>query len=136
MEEKKSPDGQVDTSITLSRQRSNLAAKRTLLAHQRTLMAWTRTAVSLISFGFTIYTFFHNFGNKEAAQRPFGAVHFAMTMIATGLASLLLASIQHLRDVKALEEEYGEQPKDFALWLAALIFLLGLLGFVVVTFRL
>ena len=36
-----------------------LAVDRTRLAHERTMMAWIRTGVSLISFGFTIYKFFH-----------------------------------------------------------------------------
>ena len=37
---------------------TRLAYERTVLAHERTLMAWLRTAVSLITFGFTIYKFF------------------------------------------------------------------------------
>jgi putative membrane protein len=38
---------------------TQLSIERTMLAHERTLMAWVRTATSLISFGFTIYKFFH-----------------------------------------------------------------------------
>ena len=34
-----------------------LALQRTVMAADRTLMAWTRTALSLITFGFTIYKF-------------------------------------------------------------------------------
>ena len=45
---------------------TRLALDRTALAHERTLMAWVRTAVSLISFGFTIYKFFH----FELQNRP------------------------------------------------------------------
>ena len=37
---------------------TRLAIDRTRLAHERTLMAWVRTAVSMITFGFTIYEFF------------------------------------------------------------------------------
>ncbi len=36
---------------------TKLAADRTQLAYDRTLLAWTRTAISLITFGFTIYKF-------------------------------------------------------------------------------
>ncbi len=45
---------------------TRLALDRTALAHERTLMAWVQTAVSLISFGFTIYKFFH----FELQNRP------------------------------------------------------------------
>ena len=34
-----------------------LALDRNKLAAERTLMAWVRTALSMISFGFTIYKF-------------------------------------------------------------------------------
>ncbi len=37
---------------------TKLAIARTRLSYERTLMAWVRTAISLISFGFTIYKFF------------------------------------------------------------------------------
>ena len=42
----------------LSHERTDLGFQRTAMAHERTLMAWIRTAVSLISFGFTIYKAF------------------------------------------------------------------------------
>ena len=35
----------------------NLSFDRTRMAAERTLMAWVRTALSMISFGFTIYKF-------------------------------------------------------------------------------
>ncbi len=36
----------------------DMARLRTSMASDRTLMAWVRTALSMISFGFTIYKFF------------------------------------------------------------------------------
>ena len=38
---------------------TRLAYERTFLAHERTLMAWVGAASSLITFGFSIYKFFH-----------------------------------------------------------------------------
>jgi len=43
------------SSNQLAQDRTDLAATRTLIAADRTLMAWIRTALSLFSFGFTIY---------------------------------------------------------------------------------
>ncbi len=43
------------TPNELAHERTDLAAMRTMMAADRTLMAWVRTALSLQSFGFTIY---------------------------------------------------------------------------------
>jgi putative membrane protein len=43
------------TANEMAAERTSLALKRTLMAADRSLMAWTRTALSLISFGFTMY---------------------------------------------------------------------------------
>jgi len=47
---------------------TELALDRTNLAHERTLMAWVRTAVSLISFGFTIYKFFQYMREQQPGE--------------------------------------------------------------------
>jgi putative membrane protein len=113
-----------------------LAEDRTQLAHERTLMAWTRTATSLISFGFTIYTFFDNFGSKAASHKFLGAAHYALIMISIGLICLILASLQHWRDMHRMELELGAKPRFLALALAGMIAFLGIFGLLAVVFRL
>ena len=87
---------------------TRLAVDRTRLAHDRTLMAWVRTAVSMISFGFTIYKFFQ----LELQDRPpmehsvLGPRGFALIMIAIGVLSLLVSTIQHRRSVRMFRAEY------------------------------
>jgi putative membrane protein len=49
-----SPPGP-QTSLELSRLNTDMAYDRTLMAADRSVMAWVRTALSMISFGFTIY---------------------------------------------------------------------------------
>src|SRR5262245_43026286 len=102
---------------------TKLAIDRTRLAHERTLMAWVRTATSLISFGFTIYKFFQFLreGQAPAAEGMLGLRGFATLMIAIGLTALLLATVQHRRDRRALQEEFGPQPYSLAAFVAALI---------------
>ena len=79
----------------------DLAFERTMLPYERTLMAWIRTAVSLISFGFTIYYFLGEIkmtsGDHEQLFSP-GIV--GMIMILFGLLSLFLAQMQHLIAMK------------------------------------
>lgn len=114
---------------------TQLAIQRTQLAHDRTLLAWVRTATSLISFGFTIYKFFEAFHKKGESNAWLGYRTFAMLMIGTGLTCLVIAAIQNKRDAALLLREYGIRASSLALVLAALISILGILGFAAVVLR-
>jgi putative membrane protein len=115
-----------------------LAVERTRLAHERTLMAWVRTALSLISFGFTIYKFFE-YLKQNAQQNPAASAlnprRFGMSMILVGLFMLVVATVQHRRDLKALETRYGKGPDSLATIVAILVGGLGVLAFVGVLLR-
>jgi putative membrane protein len=91
-------------SLTHTPDSNEMAVDRTWLAHERTLMAWVRTAVSMISFGFTIYKFFQFEVEKDAPIRH-GLLtprDFALIMVTIGLVSLLGATVAHRRDVRGL----------------------------------
>ena len=124
------PDGESQGNIS-----TELAVDRTMLAHERTLMAWTRTATSLISFGFTLYTFFHNYQPQEPS-RPLGPRHYSIIMISIGLTSLLIATWRHHKDVAELEREYRAKPRRTAPIVALLIFAMGCVGLIAALFRL
>ncbi len=114
---------------------TKLAVDRTRLAYERTLMAWVRTAISLISFGFTIYKFFQIEGAGKQ-DHAISATEFSLVMIVFGLVSLLIATLEHRRDLNALRAEYPEIPPRSLAWvLAALISLLGILALVTVLLR-
>jgi len=112
---------------------TQLAVIRTCLALDRTMMAWVRTAVSLISFGFTIYKFFQYMEQKgERADRLIGPRGFGMLLITIGLATLLMATIQNRRTLKLLE---AESRYSLAEVLAAMISVLGILSLLAAIFR-
>ena len=115
--------------------KADLGVDRTYLAHERTLMAWTRTSASLISFGFTIYKFFEATRGAQGQRHPLGYVTFSITMISIGLASLVLATLQHRRDTKELETKYNLRPRYLTTITAGLIAGLGILGLLAVLFR-
>ena len=116
---------------------TQLAVDRTRLAHERTLMAWVRTATSLISFGFTIYKFFQYLQQKNEvrADRIFGPREFALVMIGIGLTALLLATVQHRRDMVTLRAMYPGVPNSLGTVLAGLLSILGIGAFIAVVFR-
>jgi len=117
---------------------TKLAVQRTQLALERTLMAWIRTGVSLISFGFTIYKFFQYLqenNHPAAAERLFGPRGFALAMITGGIASIVLGTADHRRQLRKLEKEYGWSESSWVLGVAGLISILGVVGFFAVLFR-
>jgi putative membrane protein len=116
---------------------STLAVNRTRLAYDRTLLAWIRTGTSLITFGFTIYKFFQfeRAGAESRPQRLIGPTEFALLMILIGLVSLVLATLEHRRDLKVLRAQYPEEHRSLAGILGALVSLLGLVALFAVVFR-
>ena len=57
---------------------SDLGAIRTILAADRTLMAWIRTALSMLSFGFTIYKFLQALADHGQIARTDSPQHVGM----------------------------------------------------------
>jgi putative membrane protein len=116
-----------------------LAVDRTRLSYERTLMSWIRTATSLITFGFSIYKFFEIESERAAAAsaRLIGPREFGIMMITIGLTSLLVATIEHSRDLSALKSQYPQArfPRSTARLMAGLISLLGVTAFVIAVFR-
>jgi putative membrane protein len=114
---------------------NQLAIERTRLAHERTLMAWVRTAVSLISFGFTIYKFFQYMveqGGGRVPQHLVGPRRFGMMMITTGLVSLILATLQNWRYMRQLRRQTREAVYSLATLMAAIVAILGIISLVLV----
>jgi putative membrane protein len=116
---------------------TDLSLDRTVLAHERTLMAWVRTSASLISFGFSIYKFFQYLAQSQGVTpyRLFGPQEFAAGMISLGMVTLVLATVQHRRDIKTLELKYGRAYRSLSVKLALLLSLLGVLLLFVVLLR-
>ena len=115
-----------------------LAMIRTRFALERTMMAWVRTAVSLISFGFTIYKFFQYMqdkGERPRADRLLGPREFGMLLIIMGLATLLMATIQNHRTLKVLGAQAAGSHYSLAGVLATMISFLGILSLLAAIFR-
>jgi riboflavin-specific deaminase-like protein len=75
------------TSDELALERTRMAADRTLMAADRSLMAWVRTALSMISFGFTIYKLLQGF-EEAGTQLTHASSPRAMGMFLTGMGTV------------------------------------------------
>lgn len=117
---------------------AQLTLERTFLAHERTLMAWNRTAVSLITFGFALYKFFfylHQTNPPTVGEQIMGPRTYGLCMIGTGVITLVLATLQHRRQLKALRRIYPEAPMSLSLLLAGFMGTLGTIAFVLGVLR-
>ena len=85
-----------------------LAVERTRVAYERTMMAWIRTGTSLITFGFSVSKFFEFEMKKDlpAVSMLLGPRGFGLTLIGIGLFSLLLGTLDHASDIRALRQIY------------------------------
>ncbi len=117
-----------DTELKLN---DSLALDRTRMAAQRNLMAWLRTALSMISFGFTIYKFLQVFQAQSQVPvlYPDAARNFGLALIGIGTLALLVACVQHWKYVKKLRADRPYNPWDLTTIVAIVIGLFGLLVF-------
>ena len=101
---------------------NDLAFERTRMAAERTLIAWLRTALSMISFGFTIYKFLDAMQQSQKLPiRPNGPRNLGLTLIALGTIGLILACVQH----RSLLKQLGYSSSVGARWSLAMMIAVG-----------
>ena len=102
-------------------------------------MSWIRTATSLITFGFSIYKFFQIESQRadSANSHLVGPRVFAIMMIVIGLTALLMATMEHRRELRFLKADYPHARirRSIARLIAGLISVLGVTAFVAAVFR-
>lgn len=100
------------TANELAVERTDMATDRTLMAADRSLMAWIRTALSMISFGFTIYKLLQGF---QAAGTELGQASSprVMGLFLTGLGTvaMVFGTIEYWHRLMGLREY-----RNYALW--------------------
>jgi len=100
------------------------------------MLSWVRTATSLITFGFSIYKFFQMEGPQGGRpNRLIGPREFALMLVSIGLISLVLATLEHRQNIRALGAQFAGKRRSLAVLVAALISILGLLALVAMIFR-
>jgi putative membrane protein len=116
--------------------KTQLAFERTRNSYENTMMSWIRTSTSLISFGFSIYKFFQiEAPNHPQQNRLIGPREFALMLVSIGILSLLLATIEHRQNIRALGAQYAGKQRSLSVLVAALISILGILALLAMIFR-
>ncbi len=114
-----------------------LALDRTRMAAERTLMAWVRTALSMISFGFTIYKFLQVLQEQSTlpVMRSQTPRDVGLTLTGIGTFAVIIACVQYWQYIKKLRPDQPYKPWDLTFIVAVLIAFLGLLIFVSIILR-
>lgn len=93
--------------------RTSLAIQRTRMAAERTLMATMRTSLSLIGFGFTIFTFFQGITRNADLGTgiipPRAPARFGLALVFIGVLVLLVGAAYHYQYMVQLRR----QRRDF-----------------------
>lgn len=101
-EETKNPEKK--SSNELAEIRTDLAVSRTLMAADRTLMAWVRTALSMNSFGFTIYKLLATYPDLPQSH---SARNIGLFLTGMGTFSMVMGVVEYwmtLKELRRLEE--------------------------------
>ena len=115
---------EMKTANDLAMERTDLAATRTLMAADRSLMAWIRTALSMISFGFTIYKLLETFQEKGVELRDLNSPrNLGLFLTALGTASMVMGTLQYWETLKELRRH---QP--IPLWRSTFVIALIMSG--------
>jgi putative membrane protein len=129
MNANKHPEPALDTS-------TRLAYDRTWLAYERTMNAWTRTSVSLITFGFSIYKAVDVLSpGPSGAPRRIGPHIFGLSLVLLGLATLVLAAIEHGQSIRLLSAQYGGKPRAMSVIFGGLVALVGICALAFMFYR-
>jgi putative membrane protein len=106
---------------------TRLAYDRTRLACERTMLAWVRTATTLITFGFSIYSFFQlQLKGVDQREHLITPGEVGLFMIACGLVSLVVGTVQNMWSMRQIRAQWPDAPRSMAAMLAGMMALLGL----------
>ena len=109
---------------------TQLAIQRTVMAADRTLMAWIRTALSMISFGFTIYKII------QGMQEPGGNVVYeldgrraGLILCGLGVICIIVGMIEYFMTIRDVKAHYRILHWRYSLVIACVMLVLGVMIF-------
>jgi putative membrane protein len=96
---------QLKSTNELAEDRTVLAVKRTVMGADRTLMAWLRTALSMISFGFTIYKILEGLQGSDVnlIAQQYEPRTVGLFLVGLGTMSMVMGTIEYWFSLRGLQ---------------------------------
>ena len=123
-------DIKLSYSDTLAKKRTELAVQRTSMALERSIMAWLRTSLSMVGFGFTIFSFLTSMQERglASAMRDTAPRDIGLFLVSMGVAASFFGSYEYWKGLKDLRKNNeGVTMKWFPIAATASMGVLGLL---------
>ena len=116
---------------------TELAFARTWLACERTMQAWIRTAISLITFGFSVFKLSDILEPaEESPSRLLGAHEFGYVLVGIGFVALFLGMLDSRINLNALRAEgYVHKARATSVIVGGVVAALGLLALALMIFQ-
>ena len=124
-------------SNELAEDRTDLATGRTLMAMDRSLMAWIRTALSMISFGFTIYKVLEGFQESGAGiAHDYSPRAVGLFLTGLGTAAMVAGTVEYFERLKLLRKYHTIKTWRASLVMAMIMSVTGLFVFLSIVAKL
>jgi len=96
---------ELKSSNELAEDRTPLAIKRTVMGADRTLMAWLRTALSMISFGFTIYKVLEGLkgGDVGVVAQQYEPRTVGLFLVGLGTLAMVMGTVEYWFAIKGMQ---------------------------------
>jgi putative membrane protein len=132
-------------ALELASCQASLAFERTLISLDQSLMGAIRTSLTLITFGFALFLFFHQVSGETGVDLRVPARNFGLTLVAIGIGLITVGLLGHRKRFTELQQKmdelnrrklliegcpYGQSPiavVALLLLLAGLLVMLGIL---------
>jgi putative membrane protein len=76
------------------------------MAADRTLMAWIRTALSLLSFGFTIYKILEEVEKSISLPQENSPRNIGILLAVTGTVAMVMGTIEYYQTLHELRQDH------------------------------
>jgi len=125
------------SATDLAEDRTDLASERTLMAMDRSLMAWIRTALSMISFGFTIYKVLQGFQESgDVISHGYSPRTVGLFLTGLGTVAMVAGTVEYFERLKMLREYHTVKTWRASLVMAVIMSVSGLLVFLSIVTKL